>query len=375
MKLRLFPQALTSGLEIAARTTGNPKVQPILGNVLVSADQDGGVTITGTDLESRAWRRVTATVDEAGGITLPPATLAAFVKECAPETEIVLTTSISEGGQHSARLVCGRAQIRVPGLPPSDFPVAASFEDPSADLTLAAGTVTDVIGGVVHAAASDESRPVLAGVLVAMRDGSLTMAASDGFRLAVRRVAVDIDTDLSIIVPARTCSSILAPLKTATTARLVVADLHNGLLIDSEAGCWSSKLIDGQFPDFMRIVPRGSKCRVTVNRAGLLSAAKLVRSVKETDITRLSVRDGVVEIRAFDTSGDRQADVELDAEVDGDPLAVAINGQYFQEAIEALAGDRIELKLSGPTTPILLTGDAGQDNLQICMPMATKGAS
>lgn len=375
MKITIQPEKLAEALAIARRAVGKGNVNPIWGSVLLEATTDGGLVISGTDLETRAWHTVSAQVDEAGAVALPPSGLVNFLEVCPPDATITLAVN----DKHKAELTCGRALVKLAGFDPEQFPAATTFDEPSWDLTIGAPLLADLLDGVAHAVAPDRSREVLAGILVQVRDGRLTLAAADGYRLAVRATDIEGAPDCSVVVRGRALAGAGKAFAQATSARLIVDARQSALLIDTEVGCWAIRLIEGQFPDFSRIVPRETTVRVTVSRDRLLAVCRLARQIEQSatqngkrstfNSSRLTVGENSLQIRAHDDAGDHEAEVELDAEVEGGPLVIGFNGDYLAQAIEALPGPRVCLGMNRADSPAVFTQPGSRDNLQVTMPM------
>lgn len=377
MKVTLLPENLREALDVASKasSTKHPYL-PVVQNVLLDASPDGGLKVSGTDLRTRAWHTVSARVDVAGMVTLPPRALSDFLDACTDGEALTITVSDT----HRAHLVCGRAQIKLAGLDPEGFPTCPDFALPAFDTTMAAPILAQVIGSTAFAAAPDESRPVLAGVNIVATGGRLTLAAVDGYRLAIRSTEIDEQAECSLIVLAGPLAVAGRALVKASSVRLVVDANASMLLLDSEAGCWAIQLIDGQFPDFERIIPRETTARVTVQRATLVSALRMIRGIVttvtennktvSTTIAKLTISEGALAVRAGSTGDDQEADVEMDAVLDGEPMTIGFNGAYLRQAVEAIEGDSVLLTLAGPDRAAVITEASGaQDHRQISMPM------
>lgn len=377
MKIQISPGVFSAALAVAQSAVKAKSTHPVLDHVLLEAADDR-LTISGTDLESRAWHSVSCTVEEPGAVTLPPRALADFLEAIIPTEPVRLAAD----DRHKAELVSGRTRIRVAGLDAEQFPARQDFSDPAFDYTMAAGDLSALIRSTAFAATRDESRPVLAGVLFQTGSGKLRCVATDGYRLALREVHADGVPDLDVIAHAKMLLKLVGHLDKATSARLVVDANRSALLVDTEQGCWAVRLCDGQFPDFNRIIPREAPIAVTVLRDDLLRASRLIRGVTDestdssgrrvsTQIARLTVREDAIDVRAISTGGDQEADVTLEAERErGDDLQIGFNGGYFRDAIESVGAERITLEMTQPDAPSIVRA-AGErsGHLNVLMPM------
>lgn len=385
MKLTATARALNDALDMAEQAADRSKypVVPSLGRVLIDAsERDDLLTITGTDLRFRAWRTARAVVSEMGAVCLVPKELGAFLDAVPDDAEVTLTVD----DKYKAVLKAPGVTAKMAGMDPEQFPAAPSFDAPSTDLTLDAKVLASLISSTAHAARTEATSTdnVLDGVLLRVRGGTLTLVGCDGYRLGLRSAEIGDAADVDVIVHALKLAEVGKRLASATSARLVVDAERKSVLIDSEAGSWSVALIDGTYPDYTRIIPRADAAvtTITLNRAELLRASDLVRTVSDelkgqdgkvtrTVQARLSIaRDGLT-ITARDTSRDAEVTAELAIKLDGEPLdLVSFNGVYLRDAIRTLEGDRVTLELVGKASAGLVR-EAGERNghLQVVMPM------
>lgn len=360
MRVLMLPTKLSSALDVAAGAIARRSTLPVLQHVHIKATPDGGVIVTGTDLETRAWHTVSAKVEEPGAVCLPPKLIAEFLDAINPDDALTLTVN----EQHKAELVSGRTRVRLAGLDAELYPPCPDFSEPIFDTTMSADVMSTLIKSVAFAVAPDDSRPVLAGVLIRASGTTLQLVAADGYRLALRSAEVE-SPELDVIAQGKTLAKAGRMLEKATSARLLVDARSSALLVDSEAGCWSIRLLEGQFPDFNRIIPKDPPVGVTVDRADLVRAITLVRGVEQTSdgyLMRLTVEADSLALRAGGTTSDQEADTEIAATLErGKPLTVAFNPRYLGEAVAAIEGDRVMLELSGPASPALVRA-AGERN-------------
>src|ERR1700716_3340362 len=204
MKLECLQENLAEGLNVVGRVVPTKSTLPVLSNVLLST-RDGELQLTANNLELSVAHRVSAAIAREGEITLPSRLLSDYVAllDHGQKVELDLNSKT-----HKVHLVCGRYEANVAGIDAEDFPPIPTVSG-GASFSLAANVLKESIGQVVFAAAPDDTRPVLAGVLVKLAGGTLTLAAADGFRLAVRTVELpEAGADLQMIVPAKTLNEV-----------------------------------------------------------------------------------------------------------------------------------------------------------------------
>src|SRR5919198_3017159 len=380
MKLSCLQQNLAEGLNVVGRVVPSKSTLPVLSNVLLATDE-GRLKLAATNLEMAMSAWVGAHVESEGAITLPARVLTEWVHLLDRDQQIEMSLNARNKRIH---LQCGRYESNISGIDAEDFPPIPAVEEGSS-VTLEAAILKDAVSQVAFAAAQDDSRPVLAGVLVKLEDGKLTLAAADGFRLAVRTVELPNGEEqrLSMIVPARALSELarVLPDEEGKTVELAATPNRSQILFKFGDVQMVSRLIEGQFPDYARIIPQDAKTKATMPTRELLQATKAA-SVFARDnsmIVRLQLTPseeqqelalGKVVVSSNSAEmGDNTGD--LDATVDGEEQQVAFNGKYLKEALEALNSPQVKLEITGPASPGILR-PSGVDNngyLHVIMPM------
>jgi len=397
MKLTCLPEKLAEGLSTVGRVVSAKSTLPVLGNILLATD-GGQLKLAATNLELAVSCRIGAKVEEEGAITLPARLLIDYIGLLNAGEPLTI-----EVRNKKAHLASGRFEANISGIDAEDFPPIPSVGG-GASLRLKASVLKDAIQSVVFAAAADDSRPVLAGVLVTAKDGKLTLAAADGFRLAVRKVDLGEQgaggtseagegeggasaganappVDLAMIVPARALTEVARGLPSDEDEIVEIAatpDL-NQVLFSHKGAEIVSRLIEGQFPDYNRIIPRESKTRVTIQTADFLRNTKAAQVFARDNsmIVRLEMTPaegadaslGRVTVAATSSEiGDYTG--EVDAAVEGEALQVAFNGRYLRDALEALDAQQAFLEVTGPASPGVLRPASGPNGyLHVIMPM------
>jgi len=376
MRLTCLPEDLNAGLATVGRVVAPRSTLPVLGNVLL-ATEGGQLKLAATNLELTVICWVGAKVEEEGAITLPARLLADYVGLLSAGEPLNFELKAKK-----ANLSCGRFEANISGIDAEEFPAIPSVSG-SISLKIPAPRLKEAIGQVVFAAAPDDSRPVLAGVLMTVGGGKLTLAAADGFRLAVRKVDLgDAEVpDLSMIVPAKALTEVARGLPNDEEVEVeiaVTADQSQVLFRHRQAEV-VSRLIEGQFPDFNRIIPQNSKTRVTLQTADFLRATKAAQVFARDNsmIVRLNLVPaeggdealGRVTVAATSAEiGDNTGDV--DASVEGEAMQVAFNGRYLRDALEALDAQQAFLEVTGPASPGLIRPASGPNGyIQVIMPM------
>jgi DNA polymerase-3 subunit beta len=374
LKLVCTQRALAEGLAIVDRAVPTKSPLPVLSNVLLATDA-GRLKLIANNLEMAITSWIGADIAAEGAVTLPARLLSDFVSSLGGgDIQMAL-----KPGTKTMNLKCGRYEANINGIDAEDFPAVPSVGDgPRAQV--AARTLRTGINQAAFAAATDETRPVLSGVLLTFEGDELTMAAADGFRLAVRTISLlePVSERLSVLVPARTLIELARIIPdTDDPVEIAATPSQNQVMFQYPGLMVVSRLIEGQFPDYQRIIPQSYQTRVVVPVGDLLQATKTasVFSRDNSNIVRIAVTPsgeelvpGRVSILASSAEmGDNEG--QLDGSVEGDETQIAFNGRYLRDALEAVSTGEVALEITGPTSPGLLKPVAGAGHLHVIMPM------
>lgn len=336
-------------------------IYPLLSHFLISADPTG-VFLEATDLEIGLKLQVNAQVKEEGQICLPARKLYEIVREM-PEGAIVLRTE--EG--HWARLSGSRISLRIPGLDPRDFP---SFSQPlNVVLELSADLLKGMVRKVAFCASSQESSMNLHGIYMEIKDGKLRLVATDGHRLALCQKEVDGEEDQSAILPRKGMAELRKVFQ--EEEKIQVAMGENLVHFIGGRATLSVRVLEGKFPEYRYVVPRGLENRVLVDRRELLSAlrrADVFASERAEGVKISLLPEGQMELRAG--RGDTGEFTEvLPVAYEGARLDVVFNPKYLIEALTVMEGERIAFELRDSESAALLKEEGKEDYLYVIMPM------
>lgn len=375
MRVTCSQESLHRALGAAGRAVATKSTLPILGNVLLEASGDT-LTISATNLEFGIACEINATVSQPGRTTLQARVLSDFVANL-PAGEVELA---QDQNPLLTLVRSGQSQAHLRGIDADDFPPLMSAIEGGVTLTLDPAVLREAIAHVVFAAATDDSRPVLAGVQLDARDTSLTLSAADGFRMSLRRIALDAPATepLTIIVPAKALQELSRVLAEAGDQITVqVTPNQSQMLVTAPGVRFSTRLIDGAFPDLKQVVPKQWNTRTVVRRETLLEATKRAAIFARTnnDVVRMAMApatDGLdmgrvtITANAADT-GDNQDDV--DASVEGGEVQIAFNGRYLSDVLGVMRGSEVAFELMGPNSAGVIKSVETDDFTHVIMPM------
>ena len=373
MRLTCLQENLNRGLGIVGRAVATRTTLPITNNVLLATDQSR-LKLAATNLEMAITCWIGAKVEEEGAITVPARLLTEFINSL-PNDKVDINLSPQT---KTLELKCARFEARISGVDAKDFPPIPKVEE---------GVTTKVevedlrwgITQVVFAAATEESRPVLTGVDADFDGDLVTLAAADGFRLAVYK--------LSLATPVSQKSKVIIPARTLTELNRLMADQEEPVEITVNPNRSQalfrlknielvSQLVQGAFPNYAQLIPRSYNTQVVVDVAAFLRATKTA-SIFASDgggIVRLVIAPGGKQTPGKITISARSEEIgddvgEIDAVVEGEEAKIAFNGKYLIDVLGVLREAQVALETTNPSSPGVIR-PVGVDNyIHVVMPM------
>ncbi|HYY54810.1 MAG TPA: DNA polymerase III subunit beta [Candidatus Dormibacteraeota bacterium] len=371
MKVSVLQENLARGLQTVARAVATRSTLPILANVLLRTD-DGRLKLTTTNLEIGVNAWIGAKIEDQGGVTVPAKLFADFVNSLPPgQVDLALNVRTKTLHVQSASY-----EANIKGIDAEEFPPIPTIPD-RPTTRVAQRVLRQMINEVAFVAATDDSRPVLTGVLTRLEGDEVTLVAADPYRLGIRRGSLlsKVDPPIEVIIPARSLFELArviadddAPLEVAVTQNKSQVIFHTA---DVDL---VTRLIEGQFPNYRQVIPASFTTRVVVERDELLKATKLASYFARdaANIVRLAVnpQNGspplVVSANAAEV-GDNVSRVE--ASVEGNGVQIAFNARFLSEALASLTAPEVALELGGALAPGVLKVVGEQSYLHVVMPL------
>ncbi|GAA6168984.1 DNA polymerase III subunit beta [Sessilibacter corallicola] len=366
MKFKVIREQLLKPLQLVVGVIEKRQTMPILSNVYMSI-VDGILSLTGTDMEVEMVVRIQLTDNfEEGEITIPAKKLADICRSLPDESEISV-----ELKDERVLLKSGRSRFQLSTLPASDYPIT---ESGSSDVRFqcSKGTIKRLIDKTGFAMAQQDVRYYLNGMLWEITSDRFRAVSTDGHRLALCEntdVSVGVSDKLSCIVPRKGIMELSRLLDDSEdSVEVSIGATH--VQVSSEHFTFTSKLVDGKFPEYERVLPKGgdkivfgprSKLKESFSRAAILSNEKY-RGV------RLYLTDGLLSITANNPEQE-EANEEVVVDYQGEELEIGFNVSYLQDVTNVIDSDSIKLTLANPNASALIEEPEGGDCLYVVMPM------
>ena len=374
MKLSVMQENLARGLAVVSRAVSTRGTLPVLANVLLRTE-DGGLKLTATNLEIGITYWVPGKI-ETDGATTVPARLFADLVSSLPGSERV---DLELQGADVLHVRAGRFATHIKGIDADEFPaIQTAGERPTT--RIAQKVLRRALAETIFAAASDEARPILTGVLARFEGDRLTLAAADNYRIAVRTVDIlDPVESVSVVIPARALAELARVLSdTDDPVELVLAQARNQVLFHVEGIDLVSRLIDGQFPNYQQVLPQSHATRAELEREELLRAVRPAALIASSSANIVKLRigpdgtadgDAGVMVTATADVGDYEGAVE--AAVEGDGTTIAFNARYLADVLTNVDADRFAIELNGPLSPGVFRPVGDDAYVHVVMPVRT----
>lgn len=347
---------------VGSIVASKPSTLPILGNVLLETAGADQLHLVGTDLEVGISTQIPVKVIKEGSVTVPAKKLQEIMREL-PEGEV----EISVAKNNAVNIKAGKGYFKLMGLAKDDFPKLPERNEEQA-IELEQALVKESLTLTSFAISHDETRYVLNGVLISAKGSKIRFVATDGRRLAYieKEFADKKGREFEMIVPMKAIQELVKILSWEGTVRII--QTQNQAIFDTGTTYLVSRLIEGHFPNYEQVIPKGEKTTTEANREELLQAIRrtsLLASPESPAVKMDFVKGKILVSSRSPNLG--EAREELTASVTGDDVAIGFNPNYLIDVLKNLDVDKVSLSLTDPDKPGLLRGKDGY--LYVIMPM------
>ncbi len=375
MRVSVVQENLVRGLSIVNRAIASRPTLPVLSNVLLSTE-DGRLKLSATDLDLSISVWVGAMVEDEGSVTVPARTFYDLTSNLSPER---IDMELDNRTQ-TINLQCGGTKSNMKGIPADEFPVVPEA-DPNASIVIPGNVFGAMVDEVIFSAAREDNRPILTGIYTQFSGNTLTMASADGYRLTVRSATLDFqaDEELTVVIPARTLGEIAKVIHDDDEIYVSVPEGRNQIMFHIDDVDVVSNLIEGQFPDFNRIIPAEHSTETIVYRDEFLRACKRAEIFARDNSNNAKILiapstdggPGTVNVSAESNQmGDNSS--LIDATIDGEDMEIAFNIRFLIDVLNVLPDEQILLETNSSAEPGVVRPigrDEADQFLYVIMPM------
>lgn len=372
MKFTCTKENISHSLDLVSSIAGKQVNLPILSNILIQVNESG-VKLIATNLEISVNVNLRAKVEQVGSFTVPAKTLTDFV-HLLPEEQVEF-----EKQDNEIFIKCGKSSTKIKGMDAEDYPVVPGIEEEH-PYVVEVDNFKNSLSQVVIACAKNEIRPELSGIFFGFFTNDfqgLTLAATDSYRLAEKKLPVSQGNDeVKVIVPARTAQEIIRLLtlskdqQAENNVRLWVGENQIGLRYDDFE--FSSRLVDGKYPDYTQIIPSEFKTTSVFSSAAMINKIKAASLFTTTGVNAvsfdLSPEQNNIGISSTSTqTGEHSSEIEAD--VKGEENSILLNHRYVLDGLQNIESEEIEFKVNSGDAPCLFRGKGKDEYVYIVMPI------
>lgn len=372
MKFTCLQENLSKGLNIVTKAVSTRAPLPILANVLIEA-KDGRIRLTASDTETTITTYIGASIEEEGAITIPARIISEYISNLSP-------TSISAELKDSIlHLKTSKSKTKFNGLDASNYPELPTIDNETAVLELDAETFSEAVLEVSFSAASDDTRPVLAGILLNYEGGYLTFVSADGFRLSEKILPIDASLDdFQAVIPAKTLTEVARIFSSSDEAvKMVLSEDENLAMFESGDILVSTRIIAGNFPDYKKLIPEEYTLTAEFSSQELLEAVRLTNVFAKNKDNHSSVSvlfhpDGYIKLTSV-SQETGENNTEIEAVVEGEVLEISYNSKYLLDMLNNMKHERLKFSSNGNLTPGVVSPVDQKGYIHLIMPIRTQG--
>ncbi|MCC7543593.1 DNA polymerase III subunit beta [bacterium] len=365
MKISLSQEKFAKAINVVSRVVGSRTSLPILANILLDA-HDGTLTLSATNLEIALTVSIGCKIEQTGSTSVP----ARLLNEVVQGLQSDKLQLVSNGD--TLEISAAHTQASIQGIASEEFPAIPTV-DAKQSITLPGQLFKDLLERVSKAASLDESRPVLAGVYIHTDKSTLTLAATDSYRLAEEKVVLKDIPSFQSILPIRTVQEVIRLINPDEQEEVSLIVGENEIKFTSGDITLISRLIEGNFPNYTQIIPTESKTTLTCQRDELMAATRLagVFARESAHTVRVTAEQGLMKIYA-EAAQVGQNTSEVPIELKGDATEISLNARFLLDALGAYSEPQVEIRLNEKLDPCVVVPLQPRDNqqsLHLIMPL------
>ncbi len=363
MKLTVLQEELTVALATASRFVNTRAQLPVLGNLHLVASKTK-LRINATNLENSISISLGAKVDKDGELAVPTRVLTDLVSGL-PKGQVTL-----EAKNEKLTVTASGFRSNISAMLATDFP-KVPVNVGSSSVEVDSISFLRTLSQVMYSTSTDETRPVLTGVLFIFGK-RLTLVATDGFRLSKKKIEVTGKVKGSVIIPKNILGELVRVGKQADKIRLSIWNVDNQVVWGVGSATLASRIIDGSYPDFEKIIPKSGKIRVNVDKEELLRATKVsgVFARDSANVLKFILEKDSFTVTAESSKSGTQR-MKLDSKITGvaGKLEIAFNYKFVEDFLQSIEGESVEIKLNDESSPGVFLDTSDQELLHLIMPV------
>lgn len=364
MDLEVLQENLNKALSITSRFVSSRAQLPVLANAFLKADKTK-LIVSATNLETSASISLGAKIKEGGELTIPAKSVFETVSNLTPGT-IHLTS------EKESLKIAGSGFIgRISGMNASDFPDVPQTIKKDESINLSKTEFLEALPQVSFAVSLDEGRPILTGILFILSPKSLSLVATDGFRLSRKIISLEgIKKEMKTVIPKNILLEVSREGEEKENILLDVKGKEKQVIFGLDNLTLSSRVLEGEFPDFEKIIPKNSSVKVRVDKEELLRAVKLssVFARDSANIVKIKMMKDSIKLSAESSQVGNQ-ETTLDAKVEGELIDISFNYKFLEDFLRAVTGEEVVMEFNNASSPGVFTDPKDPNFLHLIMPV------
>ena len=362
MKFKCEKYILQEAIYTVQKAITGKSTLALLEGILLTA-YNGYITLIGTDIDLSIETKMKANILEEGTIVVDSKLFGELIKKL-PNDEVEITTKEN----NTIEIVCQKSRSVIIHMESDEFPSLPEVDE-NIILSFSQVMLKDMIKGTSFAAAQDETRPILTGILFEIKDKKLNLVALDGLRVAVRSENIDNESSIKVVIPAKTLNEV-AKILSDGEEEVKITFTKNHILFNLGKTKIISRLLVGEFINYTSIIPNEYNSKVVVNRHEMqecIERASLVAKEGNTNLVKIDINDDIMVINSNSQLG--KVREELNVNMQGQPIQIAFNSKYLIDVLKIMDEDEIVLELSSSVSPCVVKNKEGTSCIYLVLPV------
>ncbi len=371
MRVQVLQENLEKAIGITTRFASAKAQLPILGNVLIST-RKSKIYISSTNLEISASVKIGAKIEEDGEISIPAKIISELVPNLPKET-IGLQSE-----KEQLKISTNGFTSTILGMDSTDFPKIPNALNEKNTISFSKKLLSESLGKVVFSTSTDETRPILTGVLFILKDNSLSLVATDGFRLSRKNVLLKDfkGEEKSVVIPKGILGEIIRGVFETDDILFDLEESEKQVLFELEDTVLTSRLLEGEYPDFEKIIPKESNIKVFLDKEEFLRAVKLasIFAKEAANVVKLKILKDSIKVSAESGQAGSQ-ETKVDAKVESgisnfeSGFEIAFNFRYLEDFIHSVTGEELSMEFVSSTSAGVFKDTSDENYLHLIMPV------
>ncbi len=368
MKLQILQENLEKAVNITTRFASTRAQLPILGNILISARKNK-IYVSSTNLEISASVQVGAKVEREGEISIPAKVITDLISNLPKETINL------EAEKEQLKITTSGFSSMVLGMNSSDFPKVPNSLSEKNTITFLRTEISESLNKVIFSTSTDETRPVLTGVLFILSGKFLSLVSTDGFRLSRKTILLkyNVKEKKSVVIPKGVLAEIGRGVFDVDEILFDLDESEKQVIFGLGDTVLTSRLLEGEYPDFEKIIPKSSFVKITLDKEEFLRAVKLasIFARESANIVKIKVLKDLIKVSAESGAAGSQ-ETKVDAKVEkegGDEFEIAFNYRFLEDFLHSVAGEEIRMEFTNPTSAGVFRDTGDPEYLHLIMPV------